>query len=77
MNEYTLRVICNAIILSASCDNDNNIDNYRTDSDTHANMVVLRKNCYITRDTGRIAKVQPFFTGYEALQKVPIVDAVV
>ena len=57
MNEYTLRVICNAIILSASCDNDNNIDNYRTDSDTHANMVVLRKNCYITRDTGRIAEV--------------------
>ena len=72
-----MKVIYNTIILSASCDNDDNIDNYRTDLDTHANIVVLRKNCYITRDIGRIAEVQPFSPEYEALQKVPIANAIV
>ena len=77
INEYTSKVIYNTIILSASCDNDNNIDNYRTNLDTHTNMAVLGKNCYITTDTGRIAEVQPFSLECEALQKVPIIDAIV
>ena len=57
MNEYTSKVICNTIISSASHDNDNNIDNYRTDLDTDTNMVVLGKKYYITRNAGRIAEV--------------------
>ena len=40
-------------------------------------MVLLRRNCYITRDMGRIAEVQPFSLEYKALQKVPIIDAIV
>ena len=77
MNEHASKVIFNAIISSASCDNNDNTDNYRTDSDTHANIVILEKNCYITRDTGRIAEVQLFSSDCKALQKVLIVDAVV
>jgi len=77
INEYASNIIYNNIILSVSSNNDNNIDNYITDLDTHANMVVLGKNCYVTRDTGRIAEVQPFSLEYKALQKVPIIDAIV
>ena len=77
-NEYASKlIICNAIFSSVSCDNNDNIDNYRTDLDTHTKIVVLRKNYYIARDIGRIAEVQPFSLECEALQKVLIIDAIV
>ena len=53
--------------MSVYYNNDDHIDNYRTDLDTYTNIVILRKKCYITKDTGRIAEVQPFSQEYKAL----------
>ena len=49
----------------------------RTDLDSHANMVVVGKHVAIVNDTGRRAEVSPFTPDYEALSKVPIVDAAI
>jgi hypothetical protein len=49
----------------------------RTELDTHANMCVFGQHCLILRWTGRNAEVNPFTPDYEALQKVPIVDAAI
>ena len=49
----------------------------RTDLDTHANMAVDGSNSVILADTGKRCQVAPFTPEYEALQEVPIVDAVV
>ena len=56
INKYTSKVIYDTIVLSASYNNNDNIDNYRTNLDTHTNIVILEKNYYITRDMRRIAE---------------------
>ena len=67
MNEYVSKIIYNAIVSSTSYDNDNDIDNYRTNLDAYTNIVILRRNYYITRDIERIAEVQPFLLECKAL----------
>ena len=47
----------------------------RTDLDSHANMVVVGRNALIISNTGRTTEVSHFTPDYEALQRVPIVDA--
>ena len=47
----------------------------RTDLDSHANMVALRRNCKVITDTGKTAEVSPFSPDYESLHQAPIVDA--
>jgi hypothetical protein len=49
----------------------------RTELDSHANMVVVGKHCFVVEWTGRTAIVNPFTPDYEALTKVPIVDAAI
>ena len=46
-----------------------------TDLDTHANMAVPGRKCYIVNHPGKIVVVHPFSSECEVL-KVPIVDAV-
>jgi len=48
-----------------------------TNDNTHANMVVVGKHCHIIRETGRSADVNPFTPEYEALRKIPVVDAAI
>ena len=48
----------------------------RTELDSHANMTVVGRHCHVLAQTGRIADVSPFSPDYDALSKVPIVDAV-
>ena len=60
----------------ASAENDDSTYFERTDLDTHANMVVLGRNCHVVNYLGKTAEVHPFSPEYEALQ-VPIVDAVI
>ena len=47
----------------------------RTELDSHANMVVVGKNCYVIGLTGETMDVYPFTPEYESLKKVPLVDA--
>ena len=47
----------------------------RTELDSHANMVVVRKNCYVIGLTGETMDVCPFTPEYESLKKVPLLDA--
>ena len=47
----------------------------RMNLETHANMVVLRRNCYIANHSGNTVEAHPFSLEYESL-KVPIVDDV-
>ncbi len=49
----------------------------RSELDSHANMVVVGRNAYIINVSGRTADVSPFSPDYNALQKVPIVDAAI
>jgi hypothetical protein len=46
----------------------------RTELDSHANMVVVGRNCYVIQDTERKADVSAFSPDYEPLE-LPIVDA--
>lgn len=47
----------------------------RTELDSHANMVVVGKNCRVLRSTGRTVDVNPFTPDYDAMRQVPVVDA--
>ena len=42
----------------------------RTELDSHANMIVVGKNCYIIGLTGETMDVSPFTLDYESLKKV-------
>ena len=52
-------------------------ESFRTDLDSHANMVVVGKYAEIINDAGRRAEDIPFTPDYESLSKVPIVDAAI
>ena len=66
--------MCQGIV--ASTENEDSTCFERMDLDTHANMVVLGRNCHVVNYSGKTAEVRPFSPDYEALQ-VPIVDSVV
>ena len=66
--------MCQGIV--ASTENENITYFERMDLDTHANMVVLGRNCHVVNYSGKTAEVHPFSPEYEALQ-VPIVHAVI
>ena len=60
----------------ASTEHENSTYFERTDLDTHANMVVLGRNCHVVNYSGKTAEVHPFSPEYESLQ-VPIVHAII
>ena len=47
----------------------------RTKLDSNANMVVVRKNCYVIGLTAKTMDVCPFIQEYKSLKKVPLMDA--
>ena len=47
----------------------------RTELDSHVNMVVVGKNCYVIDLTGETMDVCPFTPEYESLKKIPMLDA--
>ena len=50
----------------------------RTELDSHANMVVLGKNCFIfDRVEGRYCEVAPYDPSIGTVKKVPVVDALI
>ena len=62
-NEYVLKVIAEA---SKVCDNiecdtcDAHSKEFRTELDSHANMVVVGRNATIINDSSRTVEVSPF-----------------
>ena len=48
----------------------------RTELDSHANMIVLRKNSFVFESTGRICNVELFSTDLGMATNVPIIDGV-
>ena len=80
LDRYLSEIIVGATVASAIDEDDMEIEDDqfpRTDLDSHANMCVAGKNAVILRDTGKKADVSPFTPDYDALSKVPIVDAAV
>jgi len=49
----------------------------RSDFDSHANMIVFSKECYIISRPGRYAEVDAFSQEIGRMERVPIVDAAV
>lgn len=69
-----------ALISSLYNDTDININNQssysRADLDSHANMVVLGKYCYVYSKTGKTCTVYAFTPGIEP-RTIPVVDAII
>ena len=87
ISSYVQRTISSAYVGAAIINDDvmedgvpdgsimaNNVS--RTELDSHANMPVVGKNCYVLAETGKSADVSPYTPDYDAM-KVPIVDAAV
>ena len=47
----------------------------KSELDSHANMIVLGKECFIFESTGKTCNVQPFSDELGVASDVPIVDA--
>ena len=78
-NKFTSILIASAIVSATTADEDRmDVDGQtmsRTELDSHANMPVVGKHCYIIQDTGRQVDVSPFSPDYDALEQVRVVDA--
>jgi hypothetical protein len=78
-NRHVSVLVATAIIAAADDDEDMSTNNERsrTELDSHTNMVVVGRHALVLSNTGRTAEVSPFTPDYDALQKVPIVDAAI
>ena len=47
----------------------------KSELDSHANMVVLGKECFIFESTGKTCNVEPFSSELGIAENIPIVDA--
>jgi hypothetical protein len=52
-------------------------ESIQSDLDSHANMVVLGKHCFIISDSGKYIDVNAFADAVGGLAQVPIVDATI
>ena len=50
---------------------------FRTDLDSHANMVVTGRNVHFVSGTSLTAEVSPFIPDYESMHQVPKADAAI
>ena len=64
-----------AVIGDASLTNNVDENGGRTELDSHANMCVLGKQCYIISRSGKSVDVGAFTESAGGLNEVPIVDA--
>ena len=47
----------------------------RYELDSHANMIVLGKECFIFESTSKTCNVEPFSTDLGIAQDIPVIDA--
>ena len=65
-----------SLIASATLNTDEHCERiHHTELDSHANMVVLGKDCMIFDDTGLTCTVNAFTKSAGKIERVPIVDA--
>ena len=69
-NQHVAAQICS---FQSNCDEVES----RSELDSHANMIVFGKSCFVIHKTGRYADVNAFSPDIETLKKIPIVDAAV
>ena len=75
-NQHTIQAVVAALKAQLSDINGtNHIINFQTELDSHANMVVLGKECFIFESTGKTCNVLPFNKELGIASDVPIVDA--
>ena len=76
-NEYILsKIVSTASVTSAVADS--NSPQSRSELDSHANMIVLGKHCFVFDNIhGQTCEVQPFDPSLGTVKEVPIVDAAV
>ena len=75
-NEHLCQLVYMAMVSQVSDEMDSN-SMLRTELNTHANMAVVGRHCYVIHWTGRNVDVSPFIPDYKALSQVPVVDAVI
>ena len=76
-NDYVLsKIVSTASVASAVADS--NSPQSRSELDSHANMIVLGKHCFVFDNIhGQTCEVQPFDPSLGTVKEVPIVDAAV
>ena len=76
MPNQHLIVRINSIIVATASTINGNIPDPRSDLDSHANMLVFGKKCFIFDSVhGYNVDVAPFYLSLGFLKKIPIVDA--
>ena len=70
------RHVC-SVIASSLKETCKSVSNGGSQLDSHANMVVMGKNCYIISDSGLTADVSAFSDEVGSILKVPIVDTLI
>lgn len=76
-NDYILsKFVSTANVASAVADSD--LPQSRSELDSHANMVVLGKHCFVFDNIhGKTCEVQPFDPSLGTVKAVPIVDTAI
>ena len=79
LNSHLQRHLQRAIQVCSVHSRDDMVDGRvgRSDFDSHANMIVIGKDCYIISRSGRFAEVNAFSQEVGRMESVPIIDAAV
>ena len=75
--EFKQRIRYRVLVTAIEVDGKGGSDSSNTELDSHANMIVLGRYCYIIADGGKVIDVSTFAEAAGSLSRVPIVDAVI
>ena len=79
-NKHTIHAVIQALKAQSSVSALDKIDLpviSKTELDSHANMVVLGKHCFIFESTGKTCNVEPFSSDLGIASNIPVVDAAI
>jgi len=83
-NKNTIKSVLEAIKANISevtnkqsLDDIDHLNTCRSELDSHANMIVLGKECFVFESTGKTCNVEPFDKTLGIAQNIPIVDAAI
>ena len=81
-NKHTIESVIKAIKANISdvtnkqsLDDIDHLNTCRSELDSHANMIVVGKECFVFESTGKTCNVEPFDKTLGIAQNIPIVDA--
>ena len=83
-NKHTIKSVSEAIKANISditnkqsIDDTDHYTTCRSELDSHANMIVVGKECFVFESTGKTCNVEPFDKTLGIAQNIPIVDAAI